>query len=433
MNAVCDPAHLRAERLAMLSSCCGFLGETVLTDSAVIILFAGMLGAGDMLSMITTSVLPLLNGLCIIPMAGLAMKFGMRRQILSACTCASFAYFLAASAPFFGSAEVTVLLGAILLFACSLTGFIAGWFPMLDSFLTPERRTGFFSRMRFSHQLSATVFLFLVGLLIGKNPSAGVLQSILFCAALIFSGRGLAIARIPPFERKMQSAPDFAVGLRTALGNRPLAGFSLYFFLLNLACFGTVPLMMLYLKNGLHAPDNVVVLISACSLLGMLLGYLCVGHLLAFCGLKYAFVLLHFVFSLVNGVLFFLDKDGRAVFFLIALLLLIYSFCIAASSILASVEMMNLATPGNKVMAMAFNGAFFYGGSGLSRFFSSLLLGSGMLMPEWALGTMRVCVYQTMLLLYAGALLFAVPFLLLVPAVNPGNGGMDQALSKSRL
>ena len=90
-----DPVRLRAERLATASSCCGFLGEVTLTDSAVIILFAGMLGAGDALSMITTSVLPLLNGLCIIPMAGLAMKIGMRRQILRACFCASAAYFTA--------------------------------------------------------------------------------------------------------------------------------------------------------------------------------------------------------------------------------------------------------------------------------------------------------------------------------------------------
>ena len=35
--------------------------------------------------------------------------------------------------PFFGSAEVTVLFGAILLSVCRLSGFIAGCFPMLDS------------------------------------------------------------------------------------------------------------------------------------------------------------------------------------------------------------------------------------------------------------------------------------------------------------
>ena len=46
MSVADQSTRLRAERLATLSSCCGFLGETVLTDSAVILLFAGMLGAG---------------------------------------------------------------------------------------------------------------------------------------------------------------------------------------------------------------------------------------------------------------------------------------------------------------------------------------------------------------------------------------------------
>ena len=63
------PTVRSAERLAVLSSCCGFPGEVVLTDSAVVILFAGMLGAGDMLSLLTTSFLPFFNGLCMIPMA----------------------------------------------------------------------------------------------------------------------------------------------------------------------------------------------------------------------------------------------------------------------------------------------------------------------------------------------------------------------------
>ena len=165
-NAIRTKAVPAAERSAILSSCCGFLGEVTLTDSAIIILFAGMLGAGDMLSLLTTSVLPFFNGLCVIPMAYLVMHFGRRRLILSACISASLAYFAAASAPFFGEWKVTVLIGSIAWFGFSLTGFIAGWFPMLDTFLTRERRTGFFSRMRFCHQLTATVFLFLISLLI---------------------------------------------------------------------------------------------------------------------------------------------------------------------------------------------------------------------------------------------------------------------------
>ena len=70
-------------------------------------------------------------------------------------------------------------------------------------------------------------------------------------------------------------------------------------------------------------------------------------------------------------------------------------------------------------VAMAFSGTFSYGASGLSRLLSSLLLGSGMLAAEWHIGAMRVCRYQTLLLIYTAAMLFAGIFLILVPAVFP--------------
>lgn len=81
---------------------------------------------------------------------------------------------------------------------------------------------------------------------------------------------------------------------------------------MNLTAFGTVPLMMLYLKNGLNAPDNVIVLISACSLSGMLFGYLCIGRLLKRIGMKHTFLLLHFIFFAVNGGLFLIGGRSMA-------------------------------------------------------------------------------------------------------------------------
>ena len=49
----------RAETLTIAASCCGVTGETVLTDSAIIMLYLAALGAGNAGSLISTSVLPL--------------------------------------------------------------------------------------------------------------------------------------------------------------------------------------------------------------------------------------------------------------------------------------------------------------------------------------------------------------------------------------
>ncbi len=408
-----------AERNATLSSCCGFLGEVTLTDSAIIILFAGLLGAGDMLSMIATSLLPLLNGVCIIPMAWAGTRFGARKLIIRACSLSAIAYFLAVASPFFGKAAAAVLLSMILLYALCLTGFIAGWFPLLDTFLSRERRTGFFSRMRFSHQLSAVTFLFLVGAIIGKEPSISQLQLVLLTGALIFTGRIFFISRIPVFATPKTEILGFKEGLIAAIDNKPLAGFSIYLFVLNLAAYGTIPLTTIYLKRHLNAPDNIIVFLSAMALLGMLLGYLGVGGIIKRWGIKNALLGFHITFALVNMSLFFISTGTTYTYILIAGLLLLYSFTVAAASVVSSSEMMALATHGNKTLSMAFCGAFYYGGCGLSRMVSSLLMGSGILATEWQLGTMRVCHYQTLYLLYTAAIIFAALFLLMVPAIFP--------------
>ncbi len=404
----------KAETYATISSCCGMVGEVSLTDSAVIILFAAMLGAGDTLTMITTSILPLLNGVCIIPMAALAARNGVKRQILIANGAAALAYFAAVASPFFGAWSVGVLIAAILCFSFSLTGYIAGWFPLLDSFLVPEHRTAFFSRMRFSHQLCATVFLLAVGLVIGKAPSLETLQAVLLAAGVIFIGRGLLIAGIPVFRPEHREGCGFREGLALAAANKPLIGFSTYLFALNLACFGTIPLMILALKNRLAAPDNIIVLISAVTLCGMLAGYLCAKRIFQFLGLKYFLIACQLLFLTVTMLLFFFNRGSLLNYALIAALLFFHSVGIASVSVVSSAEMMALARPGNKVMAMAVSGAYSSSGSGLSRLLSSLLLGCGLIAPEWQLAGITVSRYQSLLLIYIFALLFAAALLLLV-------------------
>ena len=71
--------RLKAEKDTILSACTGALGDVTLTDSAVIILFAAMMGAGDMFSMLTTAIMPFMNGVLLIPIGFLATKIGIHR------------------------------------------------------------------------------------------------------------------------------------------------------------------------------------------------------------------------------------------------------------------------------------------------------------------------------------------------------------------
>ncbi|MFA6816893.1 MAG: MFS transporter [Lentisphaeria bacterium] len=417
------PARERAaERDSILSACVGATGDVTLTDSAIIILYVTMLGAGDMFSLLTTSLLPLFNGLFILPMAFLAARFGNQNVITHCCFFGFLAYILIAAAPFFGGGAIPVMLMMLIIFAVLHTGYIAGWFPMLDTFLSRERRNIYLGKMRFWWQLSSVIFIFIVGLCIGKHPKLWHLQLVLLIAAIIFFGRTFFIAHIPVFKTHKKETTKFKEGLTLSLRNKSLTGYSVYLFVLNLAAYGTIPLTTIYLKKYLSAPDNIIVFISAITLGGMLLGSLCAGKIIKKIGIRKTFLIIHFTYALTNFLIFFVGKDTMSTnltYAAIAVLLLLYSFTFANANIVSTSEMMALATPGNKVMAMAFCGSFYYTGQGLSRLMSSLILGCGILAPEWHIGSVVFCHYQTLFLIYSIAIAFAALLLTIVPAVFP--------------
>ena len=409
----------KAERDTILSACCGALGDVTLTDSAVIILFAAMMGAGDMFSMLTTAVMPFMNGLLLIPAAYAATRIGMHRLIVWSCGISALGYFLIVATPFFGSWGVAIMITTLTLFAMLHTGYVACWFPILDTILTPERRGTYLSKMRFLWQLSSVVFLFLVGRMLPREPLMWQLQLALLAAAVIFTGRAFFLARVPVFVQEKKEKFGFRDGLATALGNKALTGYSSYLFILNLAAYGTIPLSVLYLKNYLKAPDNVIVMISAVTFGGMLIGSLFAGKIIKKIGIKSTLLLIHGTFWAVNFSLFFIGKGNAVTYTLITFLMLLYCFTYATANVATTSEMMALATPGNKTMAMAVCGSFSAAGGGLSRGISSLILGAGILAPQWSAGGMKFCHYQTLFLIYAVCILFAAMLLIIVPAVVP--------------
>ena len=420
-QAVVPTPELRrkAEWATIFAACTGALGDVTLTDSAIIILFAAMMGAGDMFSMLTTAIMPFMNGVLLIPSAYIATKMGIHRLVVWACGISALCYFLIVATPFFGSWGVTVMITSLTIFAMLHAGYLACWFPILDSILTPERRGTYLSKMRFLWQLSSVVFLFTVGKMLPKEPVMWQLQLALLAAAIIFSGRTFFLSRVPVFVQEKKELFTFREGLITALGNKALTGYSAYLFILNLTVFGTIPLSVLFLKNHLKAPDNIIVMISAVTFGGMLLGSLLAGKIIKKLGIRTTLLAIHGTFWLTNFCLFFIGKGTPVTYALITFLMLLYCFTYAAANVATTSEMMAMATPGNKTMAMAVCGTFSSLGGGLSRVITSVILGAGILAPEWYIKGTKFCHYQTLFLIYAVCILFAAALLIIVPAVVP--------------
>lgn len=408
----------RAKSDAIKSACFGSLSSVMIQDSAIIILFATILGAGDMLSMITTSTQGIASCLLLIPAAFLSGKLGYKKTIMQFTAIGAVMIMLLAASPWFAGYAKPVLLLSIIMFSVCMTVYAAAWFPLLDGFLVKSDRSDFFGVMRFSWQTFAVIFCFTCGLLLGKKPEIWMLQVIIAISALGLLGRMYYIGKIPDGHQEKESI-SFTDGISEAIANKSLAGFSVYICCLYLAAYSTPPLTFIYIKKYLLVADNIIIIISSLALVGTLLGFLTAGKIIDKIGIKRMLLFIHFFFALVNLTLFFIGTYSIFNLILITILLATYGFAAACSSIAISTEMMELASPNNKAMSMAFCGSCFAAGTGGSRLMASLILGSGMLAPQWFIGTMKISHYQTLFLIYGCAILFVCLLLVLVPAIFP--------------
>ena len=408
----------KSQKLAILSACFGSISAVMIQDSAVIILFAGMLGASSMLSMITTSLFGVMNLFFLLPAAYVAARVGYKRLILLSTFWGTFFVSLLAFTPLLGNYARYGMVACLICFGALMTLYAAAWFPMLDEFLPKHDRSRFFGMLRFSWQSCSVTFFFICGLVMGTKPDLWILQIIIILTAVALLGRAFFIWKIKVSESD-RKALDFRSGMELVLSNKPLVGFSVYLAFLYLAAQGTMPLTYIYLKNQLNTPDNIVVIVSSLALGRTIIGFLCAGRILNRIGVRKVLLAVHLAFALINFLLFLLSGPGQTKLVIITVLMVIYGFFIAMSSVAVSSEMMALANPGNKAFAMAFCTTMCAAGLGGARVLSSAVIGTGILAPEWYIGTMKFCMFHTIYLGYALSILFVCVLLVIVPAIFP--------------
>jgi MFS family permease len=408
----------KSQKLAIISACFGSVSSVMIQDSAVIILFAGMLGAGSMLSMITTSLYGVISCLLLIPSAYFVAKIGYKRSIIRSTQLGALTVILLAFSPLLKSFAKYGMIISLICFGILLTVYVAAWFPLLDEFLPKKDRSRFLGMLRFSWQTCSVAFFFICGLIMGKTPDLWVLQTIIVITAIALLGRAYFVGKIDVNEADRRPL-NFRHGLELVLANKPLVGFSVYLAFLYLAAQGTIPLTYIFLKNYLHTPDNIVVIISSLALSGTIIGFICASRMLNKFGVKKMLLSVHLAFALINFTLFLFSGTGTFLLVIVTLLLVLYGFFMAISSVAASSEMMALANPDNKALAMAFCVSMCSAGMGGARLLSSVIIGSGVLAPEWSIGAMKFTMFHTMYLGYGLGILFVCVLLVIVPAIFP--------------
>lgn len=399
-----------------MASCWGAVAQVMINDSSVIIIYATLLGAGEMISVMTSSLQYLSLCFLMIPFAYLAERIGKKRQILCASALGCLMLLGTAAAPWCGQYAQAVLMCTLLIFAVTISGYLSAWFPLLDAIVPPERTGLFFGRLRFAWQTVAMVFIFISGWAIGKHASIGALQIIIVLAGLGMLGRFWYVNDM--LEEKTRPKMPWPTVWRDIVANRPLTGFSVYLFCLYALANATVPVVFIFAKKHLLLADNVIVISSACSMGGLLCGYLFGGWAVHRHGVKPVFLTAHLVFGVLNLLLLTIHSNSFWTVFVLIGVITAYGFFLAFASIAVSSEMMALSPVNNKAMSIAFCYSLYAAGLGFSRLIASVILGSGILAAEWQCGGITFTKYHTLFLFYGCGTIAISVLLVLVPALT---------------
>ncbi len=403
-------------RYAVRSTCWGAISQVMVRDSSLIVIFAALIGAGEVVGVLSTGILDLALCVLMLPLAALSDRIGVQRQIILAVWVSIVALLLAAAAPWFGVAPGLILLSSLLVFAVAIGAYSSAWLPMLERVVPPAERGLFFGRMRFAWQLTSMIFVLGAGWYVGRYATVGRLQIVMAAGALAGLGRIYYVSRIP---LAAVAPPQLRLGasLLAALRNRSLAGFGVYLFFLYFSANSTVPVVFVFARNRLLLSDRLVVLLSVASMCGLLAGFPLGGRLVHRYGSKGMLLAAHVGFTLLNFLLLSVHAPGAPSAMILMAILLVYGCLFAGASVAVSSELLALAAPGNKAVSIALGYSLYAAGMGISRLVSSLVLGSGMLAETWTLRSLVLSRYHTLFLTFGVGSAMAMLLLIQVPGL----------------
>lgn len=415
-----SPRERRRGRILACFACWfGCISEVMVDSSAIVILYIAMMGGSKAEAMLSTGFSAVFCMVAMIPCAALVGRIGLKRAVVAACLAGCAGFLLMAAAPFFGPWRKAAALAGCLVFSAQRTLYGAAWYPMLDVFLRPQDRGSFFGTMRFTYMVLSGVLFYFVGRLMGDDPPVGLMQCVLAVTGLLILGRLFCMLRFPenPAEEKVRL--DWRRALGISVRNGPLVGYSVYVCLLSAASTSLVPLTLLYLRNHAGLDAGRVQVFSTVGIAGSVVGFFCYGFLLKTLKIRRLELGVHLAFVAAALVLALAGADVPGFLWVAGAAYFLAAFAGSAFMCNNSAEYLALARPGNKPMAVAFLQTYQNVGISVGRAGTAAILGADLLAPSWRLGSLELCGYQTLFLLYGAAMAFLLVLLPALPAFVP--------------
>ena len=424
-----DKERKYGRQLAYRSTWFACISEVMYDHSAIIIIYLTLLGGSETLTMFTTSLVSLASMFFYMVFAALVDKIGLKKSAIIACFLGCAGFSVIALAPIAGkfSAPYVVLVGAIA-YAISRVFYGVTWYPLLDMFLLPKERAGFFGFMRSSYLILSTVLFFLIGLIMGKNPPQCLLQIVIAITGFLILGRAYNMARFPG-QVVQKKKVDFKKAFKISITNGPLISYSIYICCVTAAYSSILPVSIMNMKNYFNLPANTVQIVSSVYLIGSISGFAAFKQLIKFLGIRNLQIAIHLMFIFIPATLFFITKDSSFLVAKMTILLFLCQFCTSCYLCCFSLEMMSLAKPGNKTMATAVCSTYNSIGGAVGRIVTSIALGCGAFAQVWTYKGIEYSRFSTLYAIYAGVAAFFLILVVSIPSVvpkhhdyyNPGN------------
>lgn len=401
---------------AILAQCFGAISIIMIRESSIMILYATKLGAGEFLSLFSTSIQIFFVAVFIVPFAYIMEHTGKKRVIIFASAMGMGGLLFASLAGFFSHIGNYILVIGLLGFAISRALFVGGWFPLLRGFVPEAERGAFFSRLRVSWQSIVTVFLLISTLVVGKNASITVLQIIIGVAAVLLIGRIYFVLKLPETEmREKGNIPSFWTSVRFAFHNKRLIRFSIYMFFLYLFSYATIPIIFMHANLEIKAPDNFIVLLSVFVNIGSIMGFFLGGKLIKRYNARFVLLSAHLCLAVFNILLLFIRSYTPVSAVLLSVFTFIYAMGIAYSTIGASSEMLGLANQNAINTSIAISLALNNAGRGFARIISGIILELNLIPRKWEIYQTEFSKYHFLYLVFGLILILGFALIVLVP------------------
>lgn len=412
-----DGQRRHYRHIAIVSAMFSGFASQIIENNAPVVLFLSMLNASDSLAMFSTSLAGIANVLLLIPGASLCAFLGLRKTYTLSSLLGFIAFFMIASAPYCGGFARHAVIGGGFIFGLSVTVYQSTWYPLLDNILKSDERSSFFASMRFIYMIFVALILYVLGKFLQSKPEIWLLQCVFAAAGISLWVRKSCMDKLPIAPDMQHESPDLRKSLNICLHNQSLTGYSLYLCCFYIFYAAAIPLALVYMKNSLNMAAGTIMILTSVNIVGKIAGFFLLGRFIKNFSMKVQIIGTHLIALLAILILLTAIPSAKGLPVIFGAAFFLFGIVYALINCTAAVEMLSLARPGNKIMAVAFCMTAIAIGTVGGTLLNTLLIGCGALAESWQFMGLAMTKFQLLFGICAIGMLFAMLLFPIVPAI----------------